>query len=74
MKPVPECLGHCVEAEGLHYVEAKVEAIREAPTSTNTSDLKSFSGMLNFSGKFLPNLSSTLDSVNKLVMKDLYWK
>ena len=42
MKPVLECLGHRVDAEGFHPVEAKVNAIKEAPAPTNPSELKSF--------------------------------
>ena len=66
MKPVLECLGHHVDAEGFHPVEAKVNAIKEAPAPTNPSELKSFLGMLNFYGKFLPNLSSTLEPLHLL--------
>jgi len=42
MKPVLECLGHRVNAEGFHPVEAKVKAIQEAPAPTNPSELKFF--------------------------------
>ena len=52
MKAVLECL----DAEGFHPVEAKVKAIQEAPAPKNPTELKSFLGMLNFYGKFIPNL------------------
>ncbi|KAL9982685.1 hypothetical protein ACROYT_G004758 [Oculina patagonica] len=74
MKPVLECLGHRIDAEGFHPVEAKVKAIKEAPTSTNPSELKSFLGMLNFYGKFMPDLSSTLEPLHELLRKDICWK
>ena len=74
MKPVLECLGHRVDAEGFHPVEAKVNAIKEAPAPTNPSELKSFLGMLNFYGKFLPNLSSTLEPLHLLLRKDVRWE
>ena len=45
-----ECLGHRVDAEGFHPVAAKVQAIKEAPTPTNVTELKSFLGMINFYG------------------------
>ena len=74
MKPVLECLGHRIDAEGFHPVDAKVKAIKEAPTPTNPSELKSFLGMLNFYGKFMPDLSSTLEPLHELLRKDICWK
>ncbi|KAL9978544.1 hypothetical protein ACROYT_G016071 [Oculina patagonica] len=74
MKPVLECLGHRIDAEGFHPVEAKMNAIKEAPTPTNPSELKSFLGMLNFYGKFMPDLSSTLGPLHELLRKDICWK
>ena len=74
MKPVLECLGHQLDAEGFHPVEAKVKAIQEAPAPTNPSELKSFLGMLNFYGKFMPKLSSTLEPLHQLVRKNVCWK
>ena len=74
MKPVLECLGHRIDAEGFHPVDAKVKAIKEAPTPTNPSELKSFLGMLNFYGKFMPDLSSHLEPLHELLRKDICWK
>ena len=56
MKPVLECLGHRIDAEGLHPVDAEVKAIKEDPVPTNPLELKSFLGMLNFYGTFIPKL------------------
>ena len=74
MKPVLECLWHRIDAEGFHPVDAKVKAIKEAPTPTNPSELKSFLGMLNFYGTFMPDLSSTLEPLHELLRKDICWK
>ena len=60
MKPVLECPGHRIDAEGFHPVGAKVKAIKEAPSPTNPTQLRSFLGMLNFYGKFMPDLATTL--------------
>ena len=73
MKPVLECLGHRIDAEGVHPVDVKVKAIKEAPTPTNPSELKSYLGMLNFYGKFMPNLLSTLEPLHELLRKDICW-
>lgn len=74
MKPVLECLGHRIDAEGFHPVEAKVKAIKEAPSPTNPTELKSFLGMLNFYGKFMPDLATTLEPLHELLRKDTSWK
>ena len=69
MKPSLDCLGHHIDKDGFHPVAAKVNAINDAPVPTNVTELKSFLGMINFYGKFLPNLSSTLESLHKLLRK-----
>ena len=74
MKPVLECLGHRIDAEGFLPVDAKAKAIKEAPAPTNPSELKSFLGMPNFYGKFMPDLSSTLEPLHELLRKDICWK
>ena len=74
MKPVLECLGHRADAEGFHPSEEKVKAIQEAPAPKNPTELKSFLGMLNFYGKFIPNLSSILEPLHSLLRKDVVWK
>ena len=74
MKPVLECLGHRIDAEGFHPVGAKVKAIKEAPSPTNPTELKSFLGMLNFYGKFMPDLATTLEPLHALLRKDTCWK
>ncbi|ETW98372.1 MAG: hypothetical protein ETSY2_42930 [Candidatus Entotheonella gemina] len=55
-----EYLGHCIDSQGIHTSEKKVQAIVEQRTPRNVSELRSFLGMLNFYTKFLPNISSLL--------------
>ena len=69
MKPSLECLGHLVDKEGL-----QLEAESPAPSPTYVTQLKSFSGMINFYGKFLPKLSSTLVPLHELLRKERRWK
>ena len=51
-------LGHLLGPSGIHPLQKKVDAIVNAPRPQNISELKSFLGMLNFYGKFVPNLAS----------------
>ena len=73
MLPEVEYLGHCISAHGLKRSESKVQAISEAPTPKSTTELKSCLGLLNYYRKFLPNLSSILAPLNKLLQDEEPW-
>ena len=64
-----EYSGHKISAKGLQSTNQKVRAVTEAPRPTNVSQLKSFLGMLNYYGKFLPNLSTHLAPLYALLQK-----
>ena len=66
--------GHRVDADGLHPLAEKVEAVVKAPTPRNLKELKSFLGLLSYYSKFLPNLSSVLAPLYGLLCKDARWK
>ena len=68
-----EYLGHKIPAKGLQPTTQKVRAITEAPRPTNVTQLKSFLGMLNYYGKFLPNLSTHLAPLYALLQKQSCW-
>ena len=53
-------LGHKIDAEGLHPLLEKVQAVQEAPKQRNVSELKSYIGLLSYYSKKLPNLSTVL--------------
>ena len=69
MSPEVEYLGYRIDAEGLHPVTKKVEAVQSAPRPTNVSSLKSYLGLLSYYAKFLPNLSHQLAPLNQLLKK-----
>ena len=73
MLPKVEYLGHKISEKGLQPTTQKVRAIVEAPRPTNVSQLKSFLGMLNYYGKFLPNLSTHLAPLYTLLQKQSPW-
>ncbi len=55
-----EYLGHIISKDGLHTSESKVKAVLEAPSPKNVPELRSFLGLVNYYGKFLPDLASVL--------------
>ena len=42
------------------HLPSKVAAIANAPAPTNLQELRSFLGLLNYYGKFIPNLAATI--------------
>ena len=68
-----EYLGHQISAEGLQPTKEKVCAITDAPAPQNTSQLRAFLGLVNYYGKFLAHLSSTLAPLYKLLEKKSRW-
>ena len=66
-------LGHRVSKEGIQPMEDKVDAIANAPSTKNVSELKSYLGTINYYQKFLPNLSSVLALLHKLLNCKSSW-
>ncbi|XP_044166137.1 uncharacterized protein K02A2.6-like [Acropora millepora] len=66
-------LGHVIDAEGVHPSPEKVQAIVEAPSPSTVTELRSFLGMLQYYGKFLPNLSTLLHPLNNLLREGVSW-
>ena len=56
--------------QGLHPLPEKVEAI----TPRNVTELKSYLGLLWYYGKYLPNLSSCLAPLYRLLGKNTPWR
>ncbi|KAJ8724121.1 hypothetical protein PYW07_008101 [Mythimna separata] len=67
-------LGFIINKEGLRPDTEKLEAISSAPRPENVSQLKSFLGMVNYYGRFIPNLSTLLQPLHNLLKKDSGWK
>ena len=68
-----EYLGHVIDREGLHPTVEKVQAIQETQKPQNVSELRSFFGIINYYNRFLPNLSTTLSPLYRLLQKDVKW-
>ncbi len=66
-------LRHQIDAEGLHATDQKVDAIARAPRPANQQQLCSFLGLVQYYGKFVPNLASLLHPLNSLLQKNSRW-
>ena len=74
MAPSVEYLGYKIDAEGLHPLPEKVRAIERAPKPRNTTELKAYLGLLTYYGRFLPNLSTVLSPLYRLLRQDVCWR
>lgn len=66
MKTTVEYLGDVIDVYGLHASPKKCLAITEAPAPMNVTKLRSFLGLINYYGRFIPNLASGLHLLNQL--------
>ena len=60
-------LGYITDANSVRPLPEKVEAIKQAPTPQNVTELKSYLALLFYYGKFLPNFSTHLAPLYKLL-------
>ena len=74
MAPSVEYLGYKIDADGLHPLLEKVRAIEKAPKPRNTTELKAYLGLLTYYGRFLPNLSTVLSPLYRLLRQDVCWR
>ncbi|UYV84741.1 K02A2.6-like, partial [Cordylochernes scorpioides] len=66
-------LGHTLSSEGLFIDEEKLDAITKMEAPRSTKELKSFLGMVNYLGKFIPNLADKLLPLNSLLSTKNEW-
>ena len=69
-----EYLGHQITPSGISPTQERVKSVVEAPAPKNKSELKSFLGMITFNAKFLPDLSTMLHPLYRLLRNDTHWK
>lgn len=69
-EPRVKYLGFILDADGLHANPQKTQAVTSMPPPKNLAQLRSFLGMVNYYGKFLPNMSDRLAPLYQLLKKD----
>ncbi|KAJ8333797.1 hypothetical protein SKAU_G00411160 [Synaphobranchus kaupii] len=69
-----EYLGHVLDEHGIHPSKDKVRAIQEPPAPTNITELQAFLGLFNYYGRLVPQQSTVLAPLYKLLRADVKWK
>ena len=62
-----------IDSKGLHATPSKLEATMQAPFPKYPQQLRSFLGLLNNYGKFIPNLASLVHPLNQLLHNNTTW-
>ena len=63
-----------VDSDGLHPVQEKIDAIKDAPVPKHVSELRSFLSMVQYYARFLPGLATTLAPFHRILKKDVQWR
>ena len=65
--------GHRIDKTGIHKTDEKVQAVAEATTPENVSQLRAFLGLVNYYARFLPDLATVLRPLHHLLEKGVPW-
>ena len=68
-----EFFGYIFSARGISPSLEKVTAIKEAPIPSSISEVRSFLGMIQYCGRFIPNLATISAPLRLLTRKDSKW-
>ncbi len=74
MQPLVTFYGFVLLKEGVKPMPENVEAVLNAPTPTDVSEVHSFLGMVNYYNSYLRNLATISEPLHRLLRKDPSWK
>ncbi|VDL82659.1 unnamed protein product [Nippostrongylus brasiliensis] len=74
LKEQMEFLSHVVDAQGVRPSPKKIQAMVNMPEPKNLKEVESFIGMVQYYGKFIPNLSTIAAPLNELRKKGASWR
>ena len=69
--PEVKFAGHIIGADGVKPDPEKIESIRNFPTPTNLTEVRSFLGLANTLGSFLPDLTHVCRPIHDLTRKNV---
>ena len=66
-------VGHLLTKDGLKPDPEKIRAVQEMTQPSNTKELKTFLGFIQYLAKFLPNMAEVSAPLRKLLEKNTVW-
>lgn len=66
-----EYCGYAVDKDGIHKIQSKIDSINDMPQPKTKDEVRSFVGLVNYYGRFFPNLASILYPLNNLLKNDV---
>jgi len=66
-------VGHVLTNKGLEADKTKIEAVLNMPNPTTVQEVQSLQGTVGYLSRFLPNLSSVMEPIRSLTLKDTEW-
>ena len=66
--------GFNISSDGIHPIEERIAAIKNFPTPKATTNLKSFLGLANQLGHFVPDLTHSVNALRGLLRKNVAWQ
>ncbi|KAK3097548.1 hypothetical protein FSP39_010680 [Pinctada imbricata] len=67
-------MGHVLSKDGIAPTKSRVEAIINARHPETSSEVRSFLGLVNYCGKFIPNLATVAEPLRKLTRNNVQFK
>ena len=64
-----ELMGHVLSKDGVAPEESKIKAVASARKPKNASEVRSFLGLVNYCGRFIPDLATISEPLQKLTQK-----
>nr|CAI5835249.1 unnamed protein product [Callosobruchus analis] len=69
-----EYCGYIIDKYGVHKTKEKMDAIQNAKTPSNKTEVRAFLGLVNYYNRFLQNLSTTLHPIYNLLKDNVPFK
>ncbi|KAF2903689.1 hypothetical protein ILUMI_02484 [Ignelater luminosus] len=67
-------MGHILSEKGIQPLESKIEAIESFRQPQTKEEVRSFLGLVNYVGKFIPDLATTTEPLRRLIRQDVHFK
>ena len=66
-------MSHVLSQDGVAPEESKIKAVASAKEPKNASEVRSFLGLVNYCGRFIPDLPTISEPLRKLTQKSIVY-